>query len=210
MLSCGAVTENRYHHGDLPAALLAAVRELVAEVGASAVSLRQVSQRAGVSVAAPSHHFGDKRGLLTAFAIEGLEQLGDSLARASATAGSEPRDRIRAIARGYVSFAIEHPEHFAVVFRPELYDEEDPGLRAVGDRNFGLLADAVEEAQRTGWCTSQDSLELAVATWAAIHGMATLWVEGLVDQRIRAGGPTSLITTVLAALGLSARSSDGS
>src|SRR5215213_11204294 len=60
-----------YHHGDLPRALLEAAVQAIAEVGPAAVSLRDLARRVGVSHAAPAHHFGDKRGLLTAVAAEG-------------------------------------------------------------------------------------------------------------------------------------------
>lgn len=167
------------------------------------MSLREVSRRAGVSVAAPSHHFGGKRGLMTAFAIEGLEHLEASIEGRLSTVGDEPSRRISAIARGYMEFATEHPEHFAVVFRPELYDERDPELREVGDRAFQVLAGAVDQAQRAGWRDSEDPLELAVVVWAAIHGLATFWVEGLVDERIRAEGPDHMVEATLRALGWS-------
>ena len=60
--------DRKYHHGDLRAALLAAAEAELAERGVEAFSLRQVAKRAGVSHAAPAHHFGDAQGLLTALA----------------------------------------------------------------------------------------------------------------------------------------------
>jgi AcrR family transcriptional regulator len=68
-----------YHHGDLPAALLAAVQSAVADVGVSGVSLRDVARRSGVSHSAPAHHFGSKAGLLTAFATAGYQLLAESV-----------------------------------------------------------------------------------------------------------------------------------
>eukprot|EP01036_Dinobryon_divergens_P003443 gene3443-4542_t len=53
-----------YHHGDLRAALLAAAEDELAARGVEGFSLRQVAKRAGVSHAAPAHHFGDAAGLL--------------------------------------------------------------------------------------------------------------------------------------------------
>ena len=68
-----------YHHGDLPAALLAAVREAITDNGVSGVSLRDVARRAGVSHSAPAHHFGSKAGLLMAFAAEGFRLLAQAM-----------------------------------------------------------------------------------------------------------------------------------
>jgi len=62
----------RYHHGDLRRALLDAALELLAREGASALTLREVARRAGVTHAAPYRHFTDKQALLAAVAEEGF------------------------------------------------------------------------------------------------------------------------------------------
>ena len=64
-----------YHHGDLRRALLDATEALLLESGLETFSLRECARRAGVSHGAPAHHFGDVRGLLTAFATVGFERL---------------------------------------------------------------------------------------------------------------------------------------
>ncbi len=96
-----------YHHGDLRAALLASAAALIEERGIDAFSLREVARRAGVSPAAPSHHFGDARGLLTALAAQAFLDLGDAL-----EAGAVADDREARILRqgvAYVAFAIARP-----------------------------------------------------------------------------------------------------
>src|SRR4030095_14934141 len=77
-----------YHHGDLPRALLEAAVQAIAEAGAAAVSLRELARRAGVSHAAPAHHFGDKAGLLTAVAADGFRRLAATLGDAYRATGS--------------------------------------------------------------------------------------------------------------------------
>src|SRR3954451_6173243 len=69
------LTVSSYHHGNLRRVLLDTALEAIATDGVAALSLRDVARRAGVSHAAPAHHFGDKRGLLTAIAIEGFAGL---------------------------------------------------------------------------------------------------------------------------------------
>ena len=69
-----------YHHGDLPNALLAAVGDIVEENGVANVSLREAARRAGVSHSAPAHHFGDKEGMLAAFAERGFDILASEMA----------------------------------------------------------------------------------------------------------------------------------
>lgn len=200
----------RYHHGDLPSALLDALGEVVAERGASATSLREVARRAGVSHAAPAHHFGDKRRLLTAFATRGYRNLSAQSASALAEAGTDTGKRLRTVLTVYVRYAVEHPEEFQVMARPDLIDDQDPELRAVGEVSFSHLREAVESHQATGWRQSDDPLELAVAMWAAAHGVATLWLAGLVDEAIMARGLVHLMeVTVAATAGLTGASPAG-
>src|SRR5258708_36185809 len=69
-----------YHHGDLRAAILTEAARLVDERGADGISLRELAREAGVSHAAPAHHFTDRRGLFTALAAQGWRMLADALA----------------------------------------------------------------------------------------------------------------------------------
>src|SRR3954467_3060825 len=106
------LTVSRYHHGNLRRVLLDCAIAAIAERGAAALSLRDVARRAGVSHAAPAHHFGDKAGVLTAIAIEGFE--GRAAApRAAADAGGDIVDGGLA----WIRFAIDHPAHYEVMFR---------------------------------------------------------------------------------------------
>lgn len=100
-----------YHHGDLRLALLDESAQMIDEVGPSSLSLRELARRAGVSHGAPAHHFGDRRGLLTALAAQGLRLLAADVAAATAGGFDEA-------AVAYVRFAREHPGHYAVMHRP--------------------------------------------------------------------------------------------
>src|SRR5690242_21230127 len=111
-----------YHHGDLKAVILAQAAMLVAERGADGVSLRELARAAGVSHAAPAHHFTDRRGLFTALATEGFTLLAAALA--------DTKPEFAYAARVYVQFALDHPGHYAVMFDKMLYDPADPALRA--------------------------------------------------------------------------------
>ncbi len=106
-----------YHHGDLRRVLLSTAAEAIAESGPAALSLRELARRAGVSHAAPAHHFGDKAGLLTALATQGFDLLADALRQAG--------DDLLDTGVAYVGFAVRHRAHFDVMFRPELYRADD-------------------------------------------------------------------------------------
>src|SRR5690606_37744669 len=118
--------QRRYHHGRLRRAVLNAAVEVITTEGTVATSPRDLPRRARVSHAAPAHHFKDKAGALTALPIEGYELRADSMQVAwAATPIPLPEIGVR-----YVKFALEHPAHFEVMYRPELYHRDDPELLA--------------------------------------------------------------------------------
>ena len=164
-----AVQERSYHHGNLSRALLDAAAEVIAEVGPSQMSLREVARRTGVSNAAPVHHFGDKAGLLTAFAAEGFWMLADALAEVDERTGSFVE-----VGAAYVGFAVSHRAHFEVMFRPELYDAKAPdvvaGTKAAERHLYGPAA-----AHLGG---SFDGRDAGIAAWSLVHGLATLILNG--------------------------------
>jgi AcrR family transcriptional regulator len=146
-----------YHHGDLRRAILDAAVEAIGEDGPGGWSLRELARRAGVSHAAPAHHFGDKTGVLTALATEGFELLAGAL--------EEQEDFLEA-GLAYVRFAVEHPVHFTVMFQPSLYRAEDPGLTAARGRAGSVLRKGAPQEQT------------ALAGWSIAHGFASLWLSG--------------------------------
>ena len=168
--------KSSYHHGRLREALLDAALAEVRERGAVAVSLREVARRAGVSHAAPAHHFGDKAGLLTALAIEGFRRFIDAQRAGAARGGDDPQHRFRWLGWAYVMFAAEHRAYFEVMFRPELLRKDDPELAQVSLAAYQLL---LETARSALGDPDADALALhATVSWAEAHGLATLWVDG--------------------------------
>ena len=160
-----------YHHGDLRRALLVAAAESIAEEGPAALSLRDLARRAGVSHAAPAHHFGDKRGLLTALAAEGFDLLAAALRETRAATGS-----FLELGVTYVRFATTHRAHFEVMWRPDLYHAEDPALLAARDRSSAALYSGV--ADLPDGQAGADVRETGLAAWSLAHGFATLWLSG--------------------------------
>lgn len=186
-----------YHHGDLRQALLAAALSVLQERGAAGLSLREVARRAGVSHAAPAHHFGDKAGLLTALATDGFTRFGEALAAAAARE-SEPRAAFAATGRAYVQFAVDHRALFELMFRPEHLNREAPELAAAMDRSYQQLLQGVINAQRAGYAPGASPQDLALAAWTSVHGLATLWLDGNLQAHTTAG-LDELYTSLLAA-----------
>lgn len=163
---------DRYHHGDLPRTLLAAAAEVIAESGPAGLSLREVARRAGVSHAAPQHHFGDKAGLLTALAIEGFEHLSAALDDA-AEGIDDPAERLVALGRGYVGAALRHPSHCAVMWRSDLLHDDDPRLVFAAMAAFERLHATVLEL-RDAHNPDLDANGAALCCWSMFQGLVEL------------------------------------
>lgn len=170
--------KGRHHHGALRDALLAAVAEIVLEAGPEAVSLRECARRAGVSHSAAAPHFGDKRGLLTAFAIEGEQRLAQAMrdAMAALPAGADAPARLAATGRGYIAFARANPAHFRLMFRAELINRADPAWQQAVGAAFAILSEAMV-AVAPGLEARALRARLTLA-WAGVHGFCTLRAEG--------------------------------
>ncbi|MBN9317540.1 MAG: TetR/AcrR family transcriptional regulator [Devosia sp.] len=168
-----------YHHGDLRKALLAAAVEELAEKGIEGLTLRGCARRAGVSHAAPAHHFGDVTGLLTEVAIAAQAKLAATMREAIARAERGSAEHVIASALGYVRFALEHPGEFGLMFRRERLRPDDPGLLAAGAESFGLAADAVGAflGRREPMSEPQSARQIA-ALWSLAHGFAGLMLAG--------------------------------
>ncbi|MDX3262759.1 TetR/AcrR family transcriptional regulator [Streptomyces sp. NPDC093228] len=175
----------RYHHGDLRRAILSAALDVIGTDGPSTLSLRDLARRAGVSHAAPAHHFKDRTGLLTAIAAEGYALLAAALGDA---------DGLRDAGVRYVRFATGHPAHFQVMFTPELLRGNDVELTAAralaGERLRTAVADS-ESAGRTA-----DARLAGVAAWSLAHGFATLLLGHNLDAPIGDRDPEDVFRTL--------------
>lgn len=164
-----------YHHGDLRAALLAAAEDELAERGVEGFSLRQVAKRAGVSHAAPAHHFGDAAGLLTALAAEGFRQFLAAQAAREARAAPDPASQLVAAGLGYVDFAMARPALFRLLWQSERPDFGNADLGQAARAAFQHLVDQVMAAG--GRSTADEA-----AVWAMAHGLADLLASGRLES----------------------------
>ena len=194
-----------YYGGDLRRDLLDAALEAIATEGPSAVSLRSLARRLGVSHAAPANHFPDKAALFTAIAVEGFTLLGQAMAGAVAELGPEAGagQRFRAAGRAYTGFALAHPAHFAVMWQRDLLHQDDPELATAGDATLELLLGGVRDVQAEGWAAGADPQAVAWLAWSVVHGLAALWLGGSLQRAQRpfdeiAGEVASLLGRVLA------------
>jgi AcrR family transcriptional regulator len=188
-----------YHHGNLPAALLEAVESAVADYGVSGVSLREVARHAGVSPSAPAHHFGNKAGLLTAFATAGYQLLAETVIKEAASSEAvDPAAELAAIGRGYVRFAVGHPAHFEVMFRLDALDLANREFVAASDAAYELLIATIERCRSAGRLHGRSPEVVAVSAWSMVHGLSALWLSGRLSERITEQDPQRLAAEVSA------------
>ena len=161
-----------YHHGDLRASLLLAAARWLDEQGAETLTLRELARAAGVSHAAPYHHFAGRDELLAGVAELAFDRLADALAAAAAGA-TDPASALQDIGESYVRAALAHPAQFRLMFGPMLARKaEHPGLQRAAERAFLVLLGAA-----TAYAPVR-GLELALAGWSLSHGAANLAIDG--------------------------------
>ncbi|MEM1249160.1 MAG: TetR/AcrR family transcriptional regulator [Acidobacteriota bacterium] len=183
-----------YHHGDLAPVLMdLAVRE-IEEKGSEKLSLRSLARRAGVSQAAPYHHFSTKADLLAAVATRGFEELAQRLQEAVA-GSSELEGQLLEMGTAYVEFAVQNPVVFDLMFgrTTEDFSQQHEMVRAANECLevlLELVARIVAERGR-----QEDQKTLAGVFWSAAHGVAALQTRmGPTAQAERATGVTEAIS----------------
>ncbi|MGW4566533.1 TetR/AcrR family transcriptional regulator [Streptomyces sp. NPDC004561] len=170
-----------YHHGDLRAALLESAERTLREKGAGALSLRELARDIGVSHAAPGRHFRDKQALLDALALDGYERLNRSLAAATDGAGQSFEQRMTALARAYLGFAVENPELLELMFARKHDPDSSAQLAAAVDRSLGSLTRMFADAQEQGLIVRGDPERLTTVAAASLHGLAALIASCALD-----------------------------
>jgi AcrR family transcriptional regulator len=165
-----------YHHGDLRKALLEAAEAELAEKGVEGFTLRGCARRAGVSHAAPAHHFKDANALLTALAAVAAQRLYDSMANRHARAEKAPRAQFIASGVGYVEFALENPALFRLMFGSDRPDASDESLHKQSSAAFMVLVNDVTALTGSDPMASDAGQLTVAAAWSLVHGIANLLI----------------------------------
>ncbi|HWF00290.1 MAG TPA: TetR/AcrR family transcriptional regulator [Caulobacteraceae bacterium] len=191
-----------YHHGDLSRALIDAGRKILETDGPDALSLRAVAREAGVSPAAPYHHFKDKGELLDAVANEGWRLLGEAIAQGRRNA-PEPRLAIQEIGVAYVCFARQHPALYRIMYRTAC-DREMMPQHAKDDEAGGWaqVAEAIADAGRDPHDEREMRL-IQIAAWCAAHGVAEMaGFKDFESLKAELGGEEAFVRAVLGHVGI--------
>lgn len=185
-----------YHHGDLRAALVRAADEILADQGVEGFSLREAARRAGVSPAAPAHHFGSAAGLLSEVAVLGFEELNKYLAVDTAMT---PTQRLWMQGIGYVRFALTYPGRFHLMFRRDLLSQDHAALLEAGERTLAQLEHTIRAIRSLADDQALDAeTRIAVlAAWSMVHGFAHLALDGKLASMHAGTRLDGLLETVL-------------
>jgi AcrR family transcriptional regulator len=174
-----AAARQGYHHGDLRAALLAAAALLLEKDGAEALSFRAIAREVGVSQTAPYNHFESKEHLLATVAEEGFRSF-TALQRAGPPARS-PRHRLNALGRAYVAFACAHPQLYRLMFGVGLADwKRYPSLVEAAEQSCLPVQQVLADMASHGKPAARPAQAAWIATWAMVHGLASLLIDGKV------------------------------
>lgn len=171
-------TKKAYHHGNLRAALVAAALKEIAKTGPDGFSLRGVARRAGVSAPAVYRHFADKDALLAAVAEECWDRIGAALLAAVEAAPDDALERFRATGIAYVTFAVEHPEHFRAMSVPGLIERMSPDRMERANAWSTEERAALARAQEAGQIAALPLDDIMLAATSLTHGVAAQIVEG--------------------------------
>lgn len=167
---------------DLRRTLLDASVDLLASEGLEGFSMREVARRAGVSHQAPYHHFHDREAILAEIVTEGFQQLRARMLESMAVAKTAG-DRLTAIGKAYVGFAVDQPAHFKLMFRSEMVSaEKHDEARACANSAFDLLVSTVDAVVREN--RGKPDPALVLAAWSLAHGVATLLLEGKLQKQV--------------------------
>jgi AcrR family transcriptional regulator len=185
--TAGASEDTPYHHGALRDALLEAAERVLERDGLSGLTLRAVAREAGVSHAAPTHHFRDLTGLVSELAAIGFRQFNAAMAAAGA-AGTSPIEKAMARAKAYVAYAQAHPGMYGLMFRTERLDMTRPSLHEAATASFAGLAGAIGASRHEQIHEEALSLEQAAAiarAWSLVHGFTMLLLDDRLSDILR-------------------------
>jgi AcrR family transcriptional regulator len=191
-----------YHHGDLHEALLKAAERVLERDGLAGLTLRAVAREAGVSHAAPTHHFGDLTGLVSELAAIGFRQFNAAMVVAD-TAGPSLMQKALARAKAYVAYAQAHPGMYGLMFRTERLDMTRPSLHEAATASFAGLAGAIGASRHEQISEQALSLEQGAAiarAWSLVHGFTMLLLDDRLSDILRRLPKGTDVETLLEAM----------
>ncbi|MBL8881536.1 MAG: TetR/AcrR family transcriptional regulator [Hyphomicrobium sp.] len=189
-----------YHHGNLKRVVIATAQDMLSEEKGWQFTLREVARRAGVSHAAPYKHFPDKGALLAELAMLGFNELREQLSGAIERPRSA-RAEFLAAAKAYIHFGTTNPSLYRLMFSADVDKTAFPNLKEAGAAAFAELLVILERGQQSGAFKKQPVRGQAVASWALVHGLTLLAIDGqLLPEKVGARPIDAVLTSMLEGL----------
>ena len=179
-------TISKYHHGNLRQSLLLAAKELIAEHGIEALSLRKLADKVGVSRTAAYHYFIDKNDLLCALAANGFRRWQTSLDQLSCNHLPE-RDKFEQYVLAYITFATNNPEEYELMFGRCIWKQFQctVELQEISHTTFQHQVEMIDRWQSIGLINGDSALRTAQVIWGTLHGIAKLFIDGVYNDVTR-------------------------
>jgi AcrR family transcriptional regulator len=154
--------------------------KLIAEQGLASLSFREMARRAEVSHQTPYHHFANREGILAAIALDGFTRLDGRLVEVRARDRRKaPVQTLRSVLEAYMTFALENPVHFRLMFRPDIVRIPDyPEAQVQAMLSFQRLVDTVADCHPDADRKDPRFVAVVNSLWAGAHGVATLALDG--------------------------------
>lgn len=171
---------------DLRRVILDTTRHLLVRDGYNSLSMRKIARAIGYSATSIYLYFENKDTLFHALIDEGMEQLLDHLKEAENEHPDDPVARIRTLCRQYVSFGLENPEYYEIMFmlRPEQMERYPADKYRRARRNLDVIAAALADGVACGVLEVDNPRVTASSIWATLHGAVSLLLVRRIDVRI--------------------------
>ncbi|MFT6261429.1 MAG: AcrR family transcriptional regulator [Bermanella sp.] len=174
-------SNKKYHHGDVPSALMEAAIKSIRLNGIERLSLRALARDIGISQTAPYRHFKDKTQLLVKLAVEGFNTLVAN--KLDNRTGDYSEENLIEVGVNYVQFAKQHPEHYKLMFGSSIENRRDhEELIDASHAAFQCIFEQVEEGIKIGFLINEDPEILAKSCWTTVHGIASLYIDGFFEN----------------------------
>jgi AcrR family transcriptional regulator len=181
---------------DLRRRILDTTRHLLVTEGYSNLSMRKIADAIGYSATSIYLYFDSKDALLHALIHEGMMRLHDELGEAAEMFPEDPFRRLRALCRRFVTFGLENPEYYEIMFQlhPERMERYPPEKYRQARSNLDYFVRALKEGGKEDLFDVEDPTVLASTMWASLHGTVSLLLAERVDARI---DPETFIDTAI-------------
>jgi AcrR family transcriptional regulator len=183
-----------YHHGNLRQVLIESAAKMIADNGLDNITMRGLGKKVGVSRSAPYRHFSSKQDLLCAIAGDGFKKMRSYFQKAISGKEDDIIEQFKSIGRAYIQFAVENPAYYRLMFGHEITEEQKtPELMASAASAFAELLNAIKTCQDQNLISKKDTVVLANIAWGAVHGMASLLIDGKIQTESASGGLLTLL-----------------